>query len=175
MSKIRIGRNMAIAIGYVNRNPGVYKHDVAEQIGGRDPGRGAFASVRRAIDAGLIQERVSLHGRLLRLFPADHPTGITPTYIAYANGTRNDLGTDAGISVYRKEVEGGQVMDERQITSWTGTEIDGEDGELDTDAAGEQLGYFGWRLAGAGWIDSGDGQMSIEVEPWDDGRDVAGL
>lgn len=71
MSKTRIGRNMAIAIGYVNQNPGVYKHDVAEQIDGRDPGRGAFASVRRAIDAGLIQERVSLHGGLTQLFPAD--------------------------------------------------------------------------------------------------------
>ena len=71
MGETRIGRNMAVAIDYVNQNPGVYKHDVAEQIDGSDPRRGAFASVRRAIDAGLIQERISLHGGLPQLFPAD--------------------------------------------------------------------------------------------------------
>ena len=175
MSKTRIGRNMAIAIDYVNQNPGAYKHDVAEQIDGSEPRRGAFAAVRRAIDAGLIQEHISLHGELPRLFPADYPTGITPTYIAFANGSANTLGADPGISVFRKEVENGQVMDEREIANWVGTEIDDQDGHLDTDAAENQLGYLGWRIVGAGWIRSEGGQMAIEVEPWNDGRDVAGL
>jgi len=98
------------------------------------------------------------------------------TYIAYANGSTNTLGpADAGITIFRKDVEDGQVRDERQIAEWTGTEIDDEDGELDTDAAEKQLGHLGWQVTGAGWKNAGDGQQAIEVEPWADGRPVAGL
>jgi hypothetical protein len=102
---------------------------------------------------------------------------MSTVYIAYANGSRNDLGpADAGIAIYRKVTEGGQVLDEREIHTWTGAEIDDEDGELDTDAAERQLGFLGWRIADAvGFDRSGDGQFAAEVEPWDDGRPVAGL
>lgn len=100
---------------------------------------------------------------------------MTTTYTAFATGSDNTLGADAGISIFRRDVEDGQVRDEGEIVTWTGTEIDDEEGELDTDAAEQQLGYLGWQLAGAGWVRSGDGQMAIAVAPWDDGRPVAGL
>ena len=104
-----------------------------------------------------------------------YPAEITPTYIAYATGTRNGLGADARISVYRKIVEAGQVMDEREIANWTGTEIDDGDGDLDTDAAEEQLGDLGWDITGAGWQSAGGGQMAIEVQPRNNGRPAADL
>lgn len=101
---------------------------------------------------------------------------MTITYIAFANGSNNALGpADAAITVFRKDVEGGQVMDEQQIAYWVGTEIDDEDGDLDTAAAEKQLDNLGWRITGAGWVRSGDGQEAIEVEPWDDGRPVSGF
>ncbi len=98
-------------------------------------------------------------------------------YIAYANGSKNGLGpADPGISIYRKVLgDGGNVvLEEQEIANWTGGEIDGEDGELDTDAAERQLDRLGWRPA-EGWDDANDGQMVMEVEPWDDGRPVSGL
>ena len=100
---------------------------------------------------------------------------MTTTYTAFAAGSDNTLGADAGISIFRRVVEAGQVMEEGEIITWTGTEIDDESGELDTDAAERQLGYLGWQPASAGWVRSGDGQMAIEVAPWGDGRPVTGL
>ena len=100
---------------------------------------------------------------------------MSVVYIAYANGSVNDLGpADAGISIFRKDVAAGQVMDERQIAEWTGTEIDDEDGDLDEEAAERQLGYLGWRLASS-WKSAADGQLCVEVEPFGDGRPVRGL
>lgn len=86
-------------------------------------------------------------------------------YVAYANGTANQLGpADAGISIYRKDVSDGQVWDEQEIYTWTGTEIDDEDGTLNEDAAEQQLLRLGWRIADAGWRSSADGQSVVEVE-----------
>lgn len=87
------------------------------------------------------------------------------TYIAYATSADNTIGADEGISVYRKDVESGQVMDEREIAAWTadGKGISDEDGDLDTDKAEARLAAMGYQVTGAGWQGSG-GQWAIEVE-----------
>lgn len=87
------------------------------------------------------------------------------TYIAYANGSKNDLGpADPGISVYRKVVENGQVMEEQEVASWVVADVSDEDGELDTEHAEKFLRDSGWDIAGAGWQSANDGQFVIEVE-----------
>jgi hypothetical protein len=100
---------------------------------------------------------------------------MSVTYIAYANGSKNGLGpADAGITIYRKDADRAMIQQENEICTWTGTEIDDEDGELDTEEAGKQLEHLGWRVA-ASWSRANDGQMAAEVEPFEDGRPVAGL
>lgn len=92
------------------------------------------------------------------------------TYIAYANGSKNDLGpADPGISVYRKVLgtfDGihQQVLEEQEIASWVVADVSDEDGELDTDRAEQFLRDSGWEVAGPGWDTTNDGQWVIEVE-----------
>jgi hypothetical protein len=90
---------------------------------------------------------------------------MSVTYIAYANGSKNGLGpADSGVSVYRKIVEDGQVMEEQEIASWVVAEVSDEDGDLDTERAEKFLRDSGWEVTGAGWGDAADGQWVIEVE-----------
>lgn len=90
---------------------------------------------------------------------------MSVTHIAFATSADNKLGADEGISVYRKDVEDGSVMDELEVDSWTADPagISDADGELDPDSAEAQLARMGWQVTGAGWTRSG-GQWAIEVE-----------
>lgn len=91
-------------------------------------------------------------------------TTLTTEFIAYITGTVNDIGADAGISIWRKVSENGQVREETEIAPWIadGTEIDDEDGDADMGLAEAQLLRMGYRLAGA--FTSG-GQIGCLVEP----------
>lgn len=88
-------------------------------------------------------------------------------FIAYATATINEIGSDAGISVYRKIIEDGILREESEIMTRT-AEIREPDGEVDFDAVEAQLECMGYRLAGAGWTFS-SGQYAIEVEKMDEG------
>lgn len=88
---------------------------------------------------------------------------MSTTYIAYATSADNKIGADEGISVYRKDVEGGQVMSEQEITSLP-VAISDADGDLSIDLAEAQLTAMGYEITGSGWADSA-GQWAIEVAP----------
>lgn len=89
---------------------------------------------------------------------------MSTVYIAYATSADNTIGADEGISVYYKDVIDGQVFDEREIDSWTGSVSDA-DGDFDEEFAEAQLAAMGYPVTGAGWDRAGSGgQWAIEVE-----------
>lgn len=93
------------------------------------------------------------------------PTATEPAYVAYATGTVNSLSADAGISIYRKVTEGGQVMDEQEIARHTaaGTGLDRLDGTLNHEAAEAQIARMGYRMT-SDWFTSGGGEGAfVEV------------
>lgn len=85
-------------------------------------------------------------------------------YIAYATTEANEIGADAGISVYAKASPFG-VDDSNEVARETVTDrsLDTGDGDFNDEAAGALLARMGFALAGAGWRESG-GQWAIDVE-----------
>jgi len=80
------------------------------------------------------------------------------TFTAFVTTSANQIGADAGISVFA-QASPNEVARE----TVTDGSLDTEDGDLNDEAAEALLGRMGYQLAGAGWRPSG-GQWAIEVE-----------
>jgi hypothetical protein len=85
------------------------------------------------------------------------------TFTAFATTSDNQIGADAGISVFEQASPYGMdPANEVACEVVTDGSLDGE-GDFDDQAATALLARMGWQLAGAGWRESG-GQWAIEVE-----------